>query len=1180
MTDNFLDDDFGRKPGAPRPDYDAELADFKRTTESTPDEVHNRHYDEAQAFLNNSTAREVFSEKRAAVLVDDPEDVRKIHQAAAETAAEAAKKESEKAPAQNPGENPAAPTDSAVSNDANSAAAAAPGASSQSAADALQKQGAEKPTALESTLSNIRMSPERQQRLIIAGDPAIERRFYDKLAERGDVYYQGGTPIITLSRAKAIKLLHETAAEMSGAKSAHAMSLKLDRDGGGVIGSIKAGLANNLPSILGRRHEIDVVVVGTPEVVSDKLKELGGLITSMERNGHVKEGVARVEEGKLVLSEDKQKVPEPVKLDGTARLYDVVSAVKDKVDAYRMEQSELQKQTREFRDQKEQKAMLDAKEKANDGAGNNRPERVNKHAAELADLLDKKFQDGNLLHTQNSKGQVEALALLQQARGLKDPTERELQTLPDGARQKAIVQMTALVAKIDNKEFDAKLGKELDKHKADTSSIRQKVDAYVAMEAKRDPDFQAKAEVLMKDLVDRHLISEKVAEALSSKIGDAVAVAKAESEKDMPKEAAKSESGSASAGESTLAQQSGSTSGSVSTESSKETASGSAANTSAELGTSVTGTALSKETSVSNTENADVKSQSTGPAAESAAPSSDAGASKEATSTTGSTLEAHAQSGTVQASESKAAATESSVAKDAESASTGQSLSKTQSENQPSSLAANSGVQPGTESASSKTTSGHISHTSTDTSSASTVRTEPAAEKPLELRDRIEALSKEGPGKLTEDKAHALVAELDAIRTKPLTALDSNSGDKPTQTLARVDSLLKEMESGRLGSELKALSKDLAEPLQKWTQQDAMRSEADTSRQQGSRSESGTSTDAKALHSEAPVVAKPESGAASQPAPAAQVAREQAAQRLWETETAGGKLSMLMANPAGSFTNRDKSWNQENIQRAAGEVMRLDPDSVSQLSSTQRTKIAVYAAWVAENARDGKLPGFSSEEGKAQAAQLVSRAAALIGKMDDGVKLPAEVQKSVDKADRMVSSMAQLEKSASLSNQATLETSSRSAISPAAANALARDMVDSVYRQGEMSESQAKYLLKNATNLTPDALKSMDPQAQAKTAVAMSHLAQQVRDGAMGDYSKLPASVQKNVTAANNAADNLLTSMNKDPAMRAELNQAYSELTAKHAAATQSASNTHSLSAGNAAAAPAPSKSEGRSHDR
>lgn len=1231
MDDNQFDDVYETRRTTYR-DHSADMQDFVQVDASTPAEVKDSHYDEAKEKFpelagytkeNAETAKNLLDLKNAPHTVEDEAEQRAIH--------EAARREGIKNASTDALDAAIPDATKAAGPDAFAASGGGTPGAPTGPADSGTTHPAEKPTSLESTLANIRMNGQRQSRLVISGDPAIEKAFYAKLEERGQVYYKGGAPVITLSTAKAIKVLKETVAEFEGAKATHAMALELDRDHGGIVGTVNSKLAN-MPAALARkvegdgsssirnlaadainsfsrRHAIDVVVIGQPAVVEAKMKELGSLAQDMERNGHVKEGSVTVVDGKLKLAEDK-----PLELNGTARLTDVLRVVNYKVDTYNNEQSEIQKAANELkRADDAKKVEKHRNEVADEASGKEKPERPNQHAQKLVDRIEKGIDNPDLLSTKNGKGQVEAVALLQQSRGLKDPADRELQTLPEATRHKAIVHMAALVEKVANKEYGADQVKALDSHKADTSSIRQKVDEYIAMEAKRDSSFAEKAQPLLKDLVDRKVLTEQQVEAISEKVTAAVA-----KEASTEARAEKSSGAEKAAG--------------------PEAAAGEAR------------------------------------ASSDAKPDTDKAAATEAAAADTRTT-AEAKSAAAPAAESKAPATDSIASLDANAAA-------------PVAGAKDVRAEP---------TLGPDMPVSSAPKDASEAPA-PAADKPLELRDRLEALAKEGPAALTADKAHALVAELDGIRSKPLASLDGGSGTEPTRTLVRVETLLKELESGRFGEELKAQAKDLAEPLQKWEKQDVTRFNNDGSVTTLSRDDvaagvktglskwdrtepsaqadvaapssaptkgsagdaasttaapekapaSATSTvaqDAPVTKADAPAEVKAEATPAAkveapaakadaaptsvpevaqvakadavQPAkaeaavdtkpapvldPAATAAKEQAAQRLSETESAGAKLSLLMANPAGSFTNRDKTWNHEAVQRAANEVLRIDPESMSQLSAQQRTKVAVYATWVAENARDGKLPGFSSEEGKQKAAQLVERAVALIGKMDDGSKVQPDIQKNLDKADRLISAKAELQNSTSQSSQQSREESSRGAISTNAATAIAKDLVHAVYRSAEVPEAHVKYLLKSAGNLTPAATSDMEPQLRAQTAVAMSHLAQEVKAGAMGEFSKLPNQVQKNVVTAVNTAENLLTSMAKDPAMRAELNQAYSDLHAKTAGTSNTAgassSKTASMepSSGDAKgsssgaksesvsadkpATPAPTKQDGRSLDR
>ena len=1254
MEDNFFDDDFGRTPGFVRPDVTTSFAEARETFESTSPEVHARHYEEAQAFFNNDTAREVFGDKNAAHIVDNEADLKTIAEATAKDAARAAQEATGQALKQanqqelgqvtNLSANDAAIRN--VENLTNQQTGKMAGEAT-AAADAKHKAQVEKPTQLESTLSAIRQRPDRQDRLVITGDPAITRRFYEKLEGRGQVFYQGGAPVITVSRAKALAVLRETAKEFDGASAVHAMKLTMEREGGGPMASVKdgffgairdnavtayqnvkAGIANNLPQFLGRQHQIDVVVVGNKSTVDAKLTELGSLLKDMEVRNHIEPGKVNIQEGKLVVPENK-----PAEVNGTASLDSALSVVRQKVVSYADAQAAEAADVKAWKHEKSVKDMKDdiaKSEKAAEAADG--PAAPRKHVVDLATKLDKRFESPDSLHIKNDKGQHEVEHLLHLSRGLRDPVEPELANLPDQARQKAIVQMAALVEKTDTKAFGSGAQKKLDEVIDGQSSTREKINKYISMEAERSPDFAEKAGPLLQGMVERKILTEEQATKLSESITKVVAEKNAE-------RAATQPTAEAAAGAKTESAQSTTESSATANASTTQAATEAAAGKT-DASKQQGGEAKTVESAASDNGKADVaaktetstnqQSASTGISSEttsaraagneSAPPSSTEHAAQAASSATESKSEAHASSRSATSSDSANQSATSSAQRGDESGEQRQANSASSGAKQASdsttSLDANTGTRAGsaeahTQGVDSKSSNHqgeakagevkssvqeHVGATdrSTTTSAAASDKGGMAESKVAEqkstastygqsaettsakssLRDSIERLANGGPAQLTEDKAHSLVAALDGIRTKPLSALDSGKGAQPTETLGRVESILKDLESGRMGGELRAMAKDLQEPLQRWKEQDAQRTQgqsAASGKAVSNTAGAGDAASTKAAADARPETAESAGKQAKESAMVSAAAKEQAAQRLWDTESAGARLAGLMANPAGSFTNRDKSWNEANIQKAAQEVLRIDPSVVGELSSAQRVKVASYAAWVADNANNGKLPGFDSAEGKAQAKQLVERASALIEKLQPGDNLAAgDVTKQLDKADRMVSAKQQLEQSASLSSQSgnsRQESASRSNISPAAANALAKDLVHAVYRTPELSESQAKYLLKNAPSLNESSIKSLEPQMQAKTAAAMSSLAESVRNGAMGDFAKLPASVQKNVVAAQTSADNLLSSLSKDPAMRAELNQAFQELNGKTSGASASKSAGMSESGTSSAAA-------------
>jgi hypothetical protein len=1193
MADNQfnLDDEFGRKPGLRRRDPEESLAEAAREEAARTAEQHDKVLEEMRDFARtNSMASEILGGQNNAVLESSPEASKEAH--------EATHQESQSAPAQNATQSAQSSAEPAAAQEtermaeqsgqkaaeegikqvaakeaaADKTPAAQPSATSSSVTMDNQATGmasssmTAKPSSLETTLSDIKDTGKRQKYLVLPGDPEIRRRLYERLEAAGKLYYSGGQPMITLNRRQTLKELDKVVKEY-GAESVHAMTLKADRYGVG-LGSLTAKFS--------RSHQIDVVLVGKRADLEAKGSELLSVVRTLEEKDLVPKKSAekladRIPTGARndsgdVVRLDAGKHPGPLVIKGGNTLASLLDPVKEKVGSFNREQAEKKDLAREHKAEKEYKDAAAAREKSAQESRKTPSEKVNEHSAKFAKELSTAFQDGNLLHTQNGKGQVAAHAMLERARNLQDPTVRELQTLPEGDRQKAIIQLAALIQKADAKEFGDKLtAKMLDNHKADTSSIRDKVAAFVKMEAERDSAFAAKAEPILKSLVDSKVLTEEQSKALSGQFAAAVETAHKAEATAKPADAAQEQAGASKA-----------------------------------------------ETQSTSTE---ATTQSTSAAAEKTQPAADAtsgtatqaAASAEATTAAASTAESKehgandtaslaAQSG-VQSGVEKTSAAESTQAATPV-AEAGQASASTESKT------ATAGTAETASTSESASVTTHAAEASNGNSVEASVASAPTAtveptDKPLALRDRLEAHTAEGGEKLTAEKAASIAAELDALRTKPLSSLDSGNGDKPTQTLDNAEKLLKELESGRFGAELKAQAKDLAEPLAKWREQDGQRREAEglaggksaaesVSGEATKESVSGnrgvespkiaptTITGTSASHS---TVAQENVSAASTAKPevsAEQLAKQAAEQRYRETEAAGGKLSSLMANPAGSFTNRDKTWNESNIQRAASEVLRIDPQAASEMSSSQRTRLAVYSAWLAENARDGKLPGFSSEQGKELANQLVSRAASLIRVMDDGSATPADVQKSLDKANRLVAAMPQLEQSASFSAGAA-ERGNRTGISPDAAKSLSNDLVHSVYTAPNVSAGQVTYLLRSVPSLTPEAIKALPPADQAKTVAAMEHLVKKVNEGGLGDVSKLPAGIQENLKATTEAVGVLKDALNKDPAMRSAIREETSQLNGR--ATSNASAEASAAKAQETAQVPTP-KMGGRSLDR
>ncbi|WP_434716148.1 hypothetical protein [Paraburkholderia sp. A3RO-2L] len=1190
-----LDEDFRPQPGKRRRDLDESMAEATREHASQPDEHHDKALEEMREFARTNTmAAQVLGGQDNAVMHAAPEaslsTQSAVQSAPQQSTQSAAEPEAAKVTAQMAEQSSQNATEEAVKQEAAVEAAAAKQSAPQAAPaspaaeTASQSSGSSaslssgKPSSLETTLSDIKDTGKRQKSLVLPGDPEIRRRLYDRLEAAGKLYYAGGVPQITLSRKQTLKELDKVLQEHGG-QSAHVLTLKAERYGIGSFGSAMAGLKNKL----GRSHEVDVVLVGKPADLAAKGSELVDVLRVLEEKKLVPEKSAekvaqriptqsRGESDVVRLEADKNPGPLVIKAGNT--LASLLDPVKEKVNTANREQLEKKELAKEHKAEKEYKDALSAKEKADQDKGAAPTEKVNEHSAKFAKELSTAFQDANLLHTQNGNKQVEAHALLERARNLKDPTIREIQTLPEGDRQKAIIQLAALIQKGDAKEFGNKLTTAmLDAHKADTSSIRDKVASFIKMEAERDPAFSAKAELILKDLVERKVLTEEQSKAISGQVAAEVEKAHKTEATAKPAEATQEQAGASKSESHATTSETPMQSTAAATEKAQpaaESTTGAATQESstAESKSATAGAAETKEHGANSTDSLAAQS-----VAQPAAEKSSSADSTHAATQTSETAQASATS------ESKTAA--QAVQSGAESAANKASAAES--------------AQLATHAA---TEASHGKSVEASASTASTATAGPT-DQSLTLRDRLDAYTAGGE-KLTAEKAASLTAELDALRTKPLSSLDGGKGDKPTQTLDNAEKLLKELESGRFGTELKAQAKDLAEPVAKWREQDGQRREAEglgsgksaahgvgtgastesASGQRAGESEKIAPTTIPGTSASHSVSARESISSTAQATPevsAEQLAKQASEQRYRETEAAGGKLSSLMANPAGSFTNRDKTWNEANIQRAASEVLRIDPQAAAEMSSSQRTRLAVYSAWLAESARDGKLPGFASEQGKEVANQLVSRAASLIRVMDDGSATPPDVQKSLDKANRLVAAMPKLEKSTSFSVEATQSHSNRPGIGQEAAKAVANDLVYSVYKAQSVSDSQVTHLLKSVPNLTPDAIKALPAADQAKTVAAMEHLVKKVNEGGLGEVAKLPESIRENLKATAETVAVLKDALSKNPAMDSAIKEESNRLNGRAASGTVTQASP--VKTPEAAQAPTP-KTGGRGLDR
>lgn len=1163
-------EDFGRKPGFQ--DNDAAMAAMLAVAAATPDSKHQADEESARRWLQSPEAQAVMGlTADSPLLVPDTRVFTELQKAD---------------PAQPAGAAVADATDRAVqgiqAEQSELAAAeaarqaAGPASRADAGANASPTGAPSRPMELETQLASIQMSAGRELRMAIQGDEAIKIKFYARLEAMGKLRYQGGTPVLNMSMKEMAKVLQDVA-EKNGAVFQPVAQLEFSRARGGLMNDVVGGIKD----ALGRQHQVQVFVVGEQSTVDKKVAEVSAVLTKMQSEGlldasstkNFKDGVLQVEPGKLV------------ELKGSAMLDELVGEARATVHAHRKHESELDQARKDFKNKETDDKMASAAAKqagasaaepakadvaqssvAGSPAAGQTPSApqapavssapqtpVSPYVQKAVDGMADGFSEmGKLSAQPEGKKQIVAESLLNQVRTFNAKDAGELNKLSPEARQTFVTQLALTAAMADTGTFGRKLNSEIvdrayeadpAKNRAASPSIREKVGQLVEAE-RGDPQFEARATAVLHDLESKGIITREQA----SKAYETLAPGKEFPE---PVKAADSAQAKSDAGASADAP---STAGSADAKA-----------------------ASPKEGEASAQNAQDAASKADAPAvAEGAKPE----VSQAQSAQRELPLEQPAAQGSVEqnikpaeahtASDVSAAqpSAEQTAPKASETAAAAQPVSDAEKATSP------VAQSPSAESAAS-TGAG-----------AETAASEAGAKPPVKvsaLVEKIDALVKAGPQALSREDASSVIASLEGRQASKLVSLDGRGGNQPTQTLERIDGLLKEVASGRHGDELAAAARNLGDALNKWKGQDAQRLSKDhgldaqgldalrgSLRREdgawhGAGKDAGASAEGKATGESSAALAgegvKSEAKAPSQAAAGAEqggsdAAKAAAAERYNQTEMAAGKLAAMMNNPAGAFTNKDKTWNERNVDAAVNAVLRMDVDAARTMSANQRNQIAAYAAWVADNANSGRLPGFTGPEGQARAQELTARATALVGVASG--KMPAGVTAQLTKADRMVGALQQRAMAAprrsagsmgaasQMSGRTSANTASQkgsaTAANPMDASKFARDLGHAVFKEASMTEPYAKYLLKNASVLTSDVMKTLSPADRAQAAVGLAHLAQEVRSGALGEFKDLSPTLQRQVVGAQQVANKLQTELSANPENRVALAKAFMDL--------------------------------------
>lgn len=959
------------------------------------------------------------------------------------------------------------------------------------------------PTSLEKAIGSIRLDGERQENFVMLGDPRIQDHFYNNLRDLGKLNGRGE---LLCSLKEAEKHYIAAAKELGqDIQVVHAMDMSYKRKGSGVLGSIKSGIQN----ALGQEHHMVVMVAGDQETVNAKMKELGGLVQQMAKTEMLPEGTednrSKVEfrdaadPGSLVIPKGG------LNLQGTGKLSDLVNLTADVVNAHTRAEAEKKSAREALRNKEAEEKVKEAKEKAAAGASagaeggtsNSPAQPVNAFALGLADKLAaamtspealKALEKDSVKKDGVTKGSPEGVVL---ARGINKITQDEFASLSAERRHEMLVQMAALVVKAEGQDLASKIRAEMN-----APAFREKL---VALAKEESVAFDARTPALVRDLVSRGVLQPDQVEKLAAIPSFASARV-------------------------------------------------------AQFGTQVEAIAQAGPQALASEQAREVLDKLRAILIHEVKDVAPAGVATTEMLTRLDGILKEVESGRFGAELAERVP---------ESRATLQDMVKA---NEQAYLA--DGFKGGAHVYEQDVASAHR-----QAAEWLAPRAEQGTINVAEFQERVAAIAEAGPQALTVEQATDVLDKIPRLAASEAYGLVPGGVPATTTMLEQIDGILKEVESGRFGQEManqtawardgwKALGldnfaayadnplkgKDLhaqdaavareqnaewqaerapAEPVKLEVPQESVKSD-------GAEKEGIASVGAfpKGVESSS-ATAEPAAVAPSQEAPV----HAQDSRAARDTDMAVARLTKTFDNIQVMLLEKDSNaWRANNVETLARAVTRLDPAEVAKRSVSERAVIIAQAKWVEAQAASGRLPGFSSGEGKALAEQLKARVAELapLAKRPPNRK----AQYKLENADRMVAALRSREQGLA---QGAAPARQQEAPSPAA---VVKELVHAVHHQPVISDASAKYLLKavEKSGLSLETLKDLDPETKARAAVALNFLAREAQAGTIGDLS--PA-VQRYADHAEAKANQMFDAYAKDPQVATPLTKASFELAAR-----------------------------------
>lgn len=1072
----------------------------------------------------------------------------------------------------------------------------------------------EVPTNLEKELSRVATAPGRQEKFIMAGDPVVRQTVMDMLAARGKVAYRNGQATVLVSRKEFLNTFNEANRAVHGTDAVHALRLETNRTGGlkDAIGNA-LGRKSSLDVLVGGSQESIRTTLGELDKVNQKLTTNGVLGKDTPQNlDQISDKAFR--EHSLGSPEGVQKkgalLSANVDMDLRAALQEVKTAVRQ----YEQQEIEMQakaKEAKKVRDAGgdpsagETSTAASASAAARPAYAYASPEKsAYPESGPVAQSLNDGFSskahmEQYLKVPAGSLVQSEARSVLQRATNMPFGGDKDFGKLNDKDRAEAVTRLAATVQLARDGLVSINVDGNRKTVGSEQVSLGERVGAMAAIELGTNPQFREVSTKYLDDLVKDQIlpkeIADKVKNSFAHQEGVAAKISESNGSLTLATVLADSKKASHDAAQSFFAapEPSSAAGKAISANLAKEAAAAAAAEataTAANAPANTAATAPEQGTETAAAKGSNSAEALTPEATEKLEQSKDLRDAISKISTEAQPSEADVRTAlraiedfrnfqlTDLEPRTGPAATElvAGIDKVVESAKAGEHGDglkelafqledsvkdwKEQDKDRVASESAAAAAAPeASPSADSNKAADSENQAPTTAIEKAAESTEPAqaqgdlfagGQSPAGTSDRVdqpaELAAGEKPSSSTPQENDSVVtseakpaADLSVQSSASTTAEAATSTEKVAES-ATVEKATEPATQVPLVDAKQEAGQDVTPPVAPGAgdlAKDTQAAAATVAEQA-----SGTRTEpASALGAETsmPAVSEPK------PIDAAEQVR------IGKTEAAAGELFRAMEHAPRTFTNNDKTWNEENIRAAVDSAARIDPSALKTMSDQKVMEAAVFSSWLANRGQSGELPGLSDEKSQANLAKIQDNILKIMTDRGD-VQVPQATLDKVAKGNAMIDAMEAMAKSRATPGSSQVQ-SDDSLSSPVGgskrqlAEAFAKDTVAMVYGKGEMTPEQILSTIRFASQLTPDRMKGLSQDEKAQTVTALKAITDTVREGGLDDRTSSNPKIQKLLREAEGVVGQLVAAFSKEPGIMPAFEKANAMLDAKNA---------------------------------